>query len=264
MLIEVHEPRLLVISDLHLGNPFSLAGQRLRGFLDHAREEGFSLCINGDGLEILQASFAALARHSLEVLQQVHRVREGGGRVYYVVGNHDIVLEHLLNTWLRDHLAPFLNVRSGDQRIRVEHGHLYDPFFVRSAWLYQVIVTAAAPMLHLYPDFYYLWSWSQRARRQLRGRLFKERPGHGCTYYEAAELLLARGFDAVVFGHTHHPEVATMERGGLYVNAGNWMRNTNYVEIVEGHVALKRWDRGRGLPWEGVPKLLAASEDSEG
>ena len=256
MLIEVHEERLLVISDLHLGNPFSLATTRLRSFLDYARSEGFSLCINGDGLEILQASFTALASHSLDILVQMQRVSEGGGNVYYVVGNHDITLEHLLNTWLREHLSPFLNVRSGDQRIRVEHGHLYDPFFVHYPRLYQAVTMAAGPLLHLYPDVYYLWSRYQGWKQKVREQRQSDDAEQGSTFYQAAEMLLARGFDTVIFGHTHDPEVASLERGGTYVNSGNWMRSTTFVEIVGGEVTLKRWDKDRALLVERAPRLL--------
>ncbi len=258
MLIDVREERLLVISDLHLGNPFSLAALHLRDFLEWARAEDYSLCINGDGLEILQASFTALATHSLDLLHLFQRITEDGGRLYYVVGNHDITLEHLLNTWLGEHITPFLNITCGQLRVRVEHGHLYDPFFVRSPRLYALATTVAGPLLHIYPDVYYLWSWYQRFKATMRQRWYPERSGHGSTFYDAADMLLSRGFDAVVFGHTHKPEVVPMG-GGIYINSGNWMRSSTFVEFDQGRVSLKRWESGRAvLVQEATPRLLEA------
>lgn len=241
MKIEARESRMVIISDLHLGNPFSLAGRRLSSFLDFVRANEYSLCINGDGLEILQGSFTALATDVIEPLAQLRRLIADGHRVYYIVGNHDITLEHLLDTWLGEHICPFLNLWSGDQRIRIEHGHLYDPFFCRSPHIYELATRMAGPLLHVYPDVYYLWSWYQGAKAKVRG-LVSRRDDHRepSVYLDAAEMLLHRGFDLVVFGHTHNPEVLRTPYG-TYVNSGNWMRSSNYVVIDEGHVTLKRW-----------------------
>lgn len=230
---------MVVISDLHLGNPFSLAGQRLAGFLEFVRDEDYSLCINGDGLEIVQASFVSLAADAIAPLAQLRRLVAAGKRFYYVVGNHDIALEHLLDSWLGHHICPFLNVRSGDSRIRVEHGHLYDPFFIRSPRAYDLLTRAAGPLLHLYPDVYYLWSGYQRLKGRLRRRL-RRGMRTPSVYHEAASVLLQRGFDVVVFGHTHKPEISDVP-GGVYVNSGNWMRSSTFVVIEEGSVSLRRW-----------------------
>jgi UDP-2,3-diacylglucosamine pyrophosphatase LpxH len=239
--IRTTEQRMVVISDLHLGNPFSLAGRKLEDFLTFVREENYALCVNGDGLEILQASFLALAGDAIGPMEAVRRLAEEGRRVYYVVGNHDIALEHLLHTWLGEHISPFLNVRSGDRRIRIEHGHLYDPFFVRSPRTYELMTRFAGPLLHIYPDVYYLWSWYRRVKDGLTARMSSQKGALPSVYQEAASMLLHRGFDTVIFGHTHNAEVVEVP-GGTYVNSGNWLRSSHYVEINEGLVTLRRWE----------------------
>jgi UDP-2,3-diacylglucosamine pyrophosphatase LpxH len=60
------------------------------------------------------------------------------------------------------------------------------------------------------------------------------------VHYEAASALFARGFDAVVFGHTHHPEL-TVRPDGLFVNGGDWMTQGTYVAIDDGEVTLHHW-----------------------
>lgn len=240
MIIDADTERLLIVSDLHVGNPFSEASESVVRFLEHARNCGADLCINGDGLEILQTSFANLASDSVEILRQISYLLEAGQRVFYVVGNHDIVLEQFLETWSHIHICPFLNVRSGGKRIRVEHGHLYDPFFVRSPDLYEALTKAAGPLLHIYPDIYHLWSHYQRLKDRMgKRRDASERPPS--VYYEAAEMLLRRGFDCVVFGHTHEEEVVEFEPGRKYINSGNWMHGGTYVDISNGEATLEHW-----------------------
>ena len=96
MLIEVEEDRLIVISDLHIGNPYSRASRNLSSFIDYVIEGNYSLCINGDGVDILQGRLGRLTQHGINVMHLLRKFEAAGGRMYYVVGNHDIVLEHFL------------------------------------------------------------------------------------------------------------------------------------------------------------------------
>lgn len=57
----------------------------------------------------------------------------------------------------------------------------------------------------------------------------------------AAEALFRRGFDAVVLGHTHQPELRQLA-GGTFVNGGDWLRRRTYVTIDDGDLALHEWE----------------------
>lgn len=107
---------MVVVSDLHLGNPASNAGPSFRSFLDYVRAEGFALCLNGDAVEMLHTRFSHLIREVLPLMTQISRLRREGRRVYYVVGNHDIYVEHFLDEWLGTTVCPFLNITSGGKR----------------------------------------------------------------------------------------------------------------------------------------------------
>ena len=241
MILDIEEDRLFVVSDLHLGNPASTAPTRLLPFLDHVADEGASLCIDGDGFDMLQTSFKRLVNSGVPVLARLRRIAANGGRVYYVVGNHDLVLEHFLDRVLTLEMSPFLNLRSGDARIRIEHGHLYDPFFARYPDLYEMATHLAGLALFLRADIYRTWTWlSDKADQRRRTRAGEDITAASYCH-GAAEMLLARGFDSVVFGHTHNAEHVQMP-SGTYVNCGNWLRGASYVEIDQGTVALKKWE----------------------
>lgn len=241
MILDITEERLFVVSDLHLGNPASTAAARVLPFLDHVADEGASLCVNGDGFDMLQTSFKRIVSSGVPVLARLRRITANGGHVYYVVGNHDLVLEHFLDSVLTFELSPFLNVTSGDVRIRIEHGHLYDPFFARYPDLYELATHVAGLALFLRADVYRAWTWlSDRADQRRRARAGEDITAASYCH-SAAEMLLTRGFDAVLFGHTHNPEHVEMP-SGTYVNSGNWLRGRTYVEIDRGKLALKTWE----------------------
>ena len=251
MNIEATEEHLVVISDLHLGNPASSARTRLVAFLDYIRDTSASVCVNGDGFDILQTSFSRLAADAIPVINRLKTLRTDGRNIYYVVGNHDIVLEHFLEEWSLCCLSPFLNLRSGDRRIRIEHGHLYDPFFARSPQLYGLATRLARYALFAVPDTYELWAHAQQRLQEARRRRaggaatadangLRHTPLLGSPYHEAASRILRRGFDAVVFGHTHFAGMVTLPEG-IYVNAGNWLSGATYVEIIQGELVVRSW-----------------------
>ena len=241
MITRIESEKLVVISDLHLGNPFSQAKKKTVEFLRWAASKGYDVCINGDGLEIAQVSFRKIARDVPEVFQALKAVARQGRTTYYVVGNHDIALENFLEDWGSFKVTPFLNVISGDRRIRIEHGHLYDPFFVLNPRLYEIATWAGGLFLNISPNLYRLWIAFERGRSLMRGKGQSGIVGEHPDFSIAAQEILQRGFDAVVFGHTHHAGSIQYGENKTYFNSGSWLLQCNYVEIVNGQLTLKNW-----------------------
>jgi UDP-2,3-diacylglucosamine pyrophosphatase LpxH len=246
MITNIRVDKLIVISDLHLGNPFCFSKRKIIEFLEYTYDNGYNLCINGDGFDIAQTSFVKLAKETPEVFNQFRRFRKKNLNVYYVIGNHDLVLEHFFEDWDLFALTPFLNVTSCDIRVRIEHGHLYDPFFVKKPDLYEFCTHLAGYFLNISPQLYKVWILFEKALGYLRRYKSKKDNiigilGEPQSISEAALMILERGFDAVVFGHTHHPgEVEIGDQS--YFNTGSWLMHTNYIEILNGKITLKSHD----------------------
>lgn len=240
MITRADAEKLVVISDLHLGNPFSKSRDRPLRFLRWAADRGYDICINGDGLEIAQVSFGKLAKDIPEVIRAFKDLVRAGRSIYYIVGNHDIALEHFLQDWGALKVSPFLNLSSGGARIRIEHGHLYDPFFVRNPLLYEICTQMGGVFLKLNPEVYKLWIGFERGKARMRARKTGI-IGEPREFAEAALELARRGFDAVIFGHTHHKGESDLGNGARYFNPGSWLLSSDYVEINHGKVALRSW-----------------------
>lgn len=241
MITSVHTERMVVISDLHLGNPFSKIRRQVIAFLRWAAEQNYDICINGDGLEIAQASFKKIAFEVPEFLRVLGDIQRKGQNVYYITGNHDIALEHFLEDWGVMKVTPFLNVISAKTRIRIEHGHIYDPFFVKHPLMYEFLTHFAGYLLKLHPSLYKFWisfeKWKSRLRARRTG-IVGEHP----SFMEAAHELSRRGFDVIVFGHTHHPGTKKLQDQGVYINSGSLMLSNHFVNIEKGVVELRCWE----------------------
>jgi UDP-2,3-diacylglucosamine pyrophosphatase LpxH len=242
LIVNVQAEKLVVISDLHLGNPFSKDNGRILRFLSWACDNDYDICINGDGLEIAQVSFSRLAKDVPDLLQLLRKITGRGRTVYYVVGNHDIAMENFLDNWGGFVVTPFLNVQSGAKRIRIEHGHLYDPFFVKHPKMYEFVTWFAGFFLMALPTVYKVWISFERFKSKLKGNNKSGIPGEPRDFLLAAEEVSRRGFDAVVFGHTHHQGHLVIEGGRDYFNTGSWLLEPRYLEIVAGEGELKLFE----------------------
>lgn len=240
MIISTNEDRLVVISDLHLGNPFCRSKRQIVEFLADAVDKGYSICINGDGLDIAQTSFVKLTREIPEVFGQLKRATRRGQRVFYCIGNHDILLQHLLDDWGLFTVVPFLNVQSGGKRFHIQHGHQYDSFYMNKPGLYEFATHIGGYFLNFSPELYRVWIAFERLKGRIRGRqrgIVAEPP----SFIEAADEICQRGFDGVVFGHTHHPGIVELSEGAHYVNTGSWLLVPHFAEINHGRLSLKSW-----------------------
>jgi UDP-2,3-diacylglucosamine pyrophosphatase LpxH len=260
----VREDRMLVVSDIHMGNRMHRTRRAFTEFVQFALDHRYSVCINGDGIDIAQLSLSLLVSDLTPSLGLFLKFWENDLRIYYTVGNHDIALEHFLTDVGRMKVVPFLSVTSGDKRIRVEHGHMYDDMFLRFPRLYYAFTLIGRFAIGIGPRTYHamhvLNDACIAALEQVLsgfGLLKKTAPppdenwikGERACFREGAEASGIRGFDAVIFGHTHFEGTATLFDGTEYYNTGGWFGDPYCVAIDNGRL------------WYGSVKNLIAQGD---
>ena len=243
---------MLVVSDVHLGNPLYRPRRPFVEFLRYACEHHYPICINGDGVDIVQSSIRRLARDLAGCNREFARFASRGLPIYYTVGNHDIALEQFLDDWGVIRVVPFLNVLSGDQRIRLEHGHIYDEMFVKYPRTYTVMTLLGSLTLrvspHVFNTFHWMntglialgeWRHSSHRGNDDASRLARAIPGERAAFIRAALEISERGFDAVIFGHTHRAGQVAFPNGATYYNTGVWQSDPYFAEVDHGRVTLR-------------------------
>ena len=276
MITTIRADRLFVISDVHLGNPLYRARRAFARFLAYALAERVSVVLNGDGVDIVQTSLRRMTRDLAEAAPHFAAFEREGLHLYYTVGNHDIALEHFLTDWGALSVVPFLNVLSGDRRIRIEHGHLYDDNFVHYPRTYDVVTALGAFALRRSPRVFRSFEWVQQGlvalgtwRRNL-GRPADAPPDPALplehpSFARAAATIAQRGFDDVIFGHSHCAGSLLLPGGASYHNTGCWETDPYVAEISNGTVRVRRvfeviggrWAKPRGS-WEQMDRPAAA------
>jgi len=164
--------------------------------------------------------------------------------IYYIIGNHDIYFEQFLTDIETFKLVPFLNIRSGEKNIRIEHAHIYDDLYIHYPKTYFIIGKWWGYFLKMFPILYptyhllELIAGTVRTLSKISESPSEEKP----AFRNAATLISERGFDVIIFGHSHRVNKSTINTDKTYYNTGSWFDSPYYIEINSGKVELNRVD----------------------
>ena len=239
--------RTVFVSDVHLGTRGCRA-EFLADFLK--RVDCQSMFLVGDIVDgwRLRKSWYWDAAHD-EVLRLVLGHAKRGTEVTYIPGNHD----EMFRAWLGLDLEiagikirrQAEHVTATGQRILVLHGDEFDSV-VRYAkflallgdWAYRTALSANTTFNAIRRKLGYpYWSLSQWLKRQVKEAV------KAIDRFETAlaDEARARGFDGVVCGHIHHPEMREVH-GIDYMNDRDWVEScTALVEHEDGRFELLDW-----------------------
>jgi UDP-2,3-diacylglucosamine hydrolase len=233
--------KVFFVSDAHLtmkDSP-SESESRLMLLFDIVRRTGSHLYIVGDLFDFWFEYKYAIPSAYLKVISGLLELTRSEVEVSYIPGNHDF--------WMRDYLQRQAGVRlTGDyyearhfgRRIFITHGDGIDSndrgyrmlkriFRNRFCiWLYSQLPVNIA---------YRLAMATSHASRQLTDSRDED---YSNDYLEFGRGKIESGYNAVVMGHIHRPEITDLG-SGVYVNSGDFFRHFSYVILDESGFQLK-------------------------
>jgi UDP-2,3-diacylglucosamine pyrophosphatase LpxH len=182
-----------------------------------------------------------------EVLEHGNR----GAIVRYTPGNHDAFMRRVHgvqmgNIWIE---PSFMHEALDGKNLLVVHGDIFDrsctkyqPLAFVGAWAYEVLGMANASLNRKrFEDGKRPIDFTTVTKKGIKKFIGK------ATHYESLVIDYAReaGFDGVVCGHVHRPQIVTQEDGFVYINTGDFVENcTAVVEHMDGRIELL-WMRGQ-------------------
>lgn len=225
-----------VVSDAHFGAAPPEDEERFLAFCESLRGRADSLFVLGDLLDFWFEYGRAIPKHGFRALAELVHLRRGGTRVVYLAGNHDLRFRDFLGRELGIEAASQVSERLDGSRVWMSHGDEVDHRAV-PALFRRLMRSRINNLLYsfVHPDVgigFASWVASRsRARGQddfLRGVMARH-----------ASRKLAEGYDIVVTGHLHVPELVRLD-GGWYLRTA-WCRGCTYGVIRDGVPALERF-----------------------
>ena len=237
--------RAVFISDLHLGTAGCQA-QALLDFLKH--HPSHTLYLVGDiidGWQLRRKWFWPQAHN--DVVQKLLRRARKGCRVVFVTGNHDEFARqfdghHFGGIEVRNEAV---HTTADGQRLWVVHGDHFDGVIQCAKWLAYVGDNLYEFTLRMNRHLNSLrarlglpyWSLSQYLKHKVKTAVNYVSDFESAVAAEARQ----RGYQGVVCGHIHRPEMRHIE-GTLYCNDGDWVESLSaLVEHIDGRLELVHW-----------------------
>jgi UDP-2,3-diacylglucosamine pyrophosphatase LpxH len=242
---------LVVLSDVHLGT-YGCHARELLLYLKSIKAK--KIILNGDFIDIWQFSKRYWPKSHMKVIKHLMSVVTKGTKVYYVTGNHD----ELLRKFEGLKLGSFSIVNKivlpldNDTQAWIFHGDVFDVVMQHSKWLARC-GAAGYDLLILFNRFANFISHRVLNKGKLSlSKKIKNGVKSAISYIQdfeqtAAEIGIANGYQYVVCGHIHHPQMRTIEneKGNiLYLNSGDWVENLTALEYHNSEWKIYHHEQG--------------------
>ncbi len=234
---------LVVISDVHLGTPGSHATE-LNRYLKSIKPN--ILVLNGDIVDGWRFKRSYFPDAHFKVLRRILKLMEQGTRVYYITGNHDEFLRGFSDSDLgRLTLTDQLVLELDGRKAWIFHGDVFDLCMKHSKRIAKLGAVGYDLLIRLNVLVNRVSMALGRGKVSLSKRI-KDSVKKAVSFVSdfeatATELAIAGGYDYVVVGHIHKPDLKRMETGDgsvLYLNSGDWVENLTALEYHNGEWSL--------------------------
>jgi len=231
--------KLAVISDVHLGT-YGCHAKELKHYLEGIAPE--TLILNGDIIDIWQFSKKYWPKSHMKVIKQILKLSENGTKVYYIPGNHDEMLRkfeglQLGNITVCNKVVLTLN----GKKAWFFHGDVFDVCMQHSKWLAR-LGAKGYDLLILINRFVNFILNKMGKRKISLSKKVKNTVKSAVKFINnfeitCADIAIENGYDYVVCGHIHQPEIRdieTKEGKVMYLNSGDWVENLTALEYDKG------------------------------
>ena len=237
---------LVVISDVHLGTYGCHAKELLR-YLKSIRPK--QILLNGDIVDIWQFSKRYWPESHMKVVRKILKFVAEGVPVTYLTGNHDEMLRKFADFRLGSlTLTNKLSLRIGEKRAWVFHGDVFDVSMQHAKWLARLGAIGYDSLILL--NSVVNWGLVKLGRGKMSlSKRIKNSIKNAVKFINdfevtAATLAIEKGYQYVICGHIHQPEIRVIEteKGRVtYLNSGDWVESLTALEYHLGAWQIYRY-----------------------
>ncbi len=261
MKVKRRKVELVVISDVHLGT-FGSQARELNRYLMGIKPK--TLILNGDIIDFWQFRKRYWPDSHMKVVKTILNMAAKGTEVHYITGNHDETLRKFAGIDVGHiDILNKLELTLNGNKTWFFHGDVFDVVLHNNKWLAK-LGSAGYGMLVIINVFLNFVSRLLGAGKVSFSKKIKENVKSAVKYIgdfenTAATLAIKKGFQAIVVGHIHHPEIREISVSGtgriMYLNSGDWVENMSALEYNNG-----QWQIYRHQPQEPAEKENTATD----
>lgn len=229
-----------------------------------------TLILNGDIIDIWQFSKRYWPKSHMKVVKELMGIISKGTKVYYVTGNHDEMLRRFVGFKLGSLQIVnkvLLDLADGKQAW-IFHGDVFDVTMQHSRFLAKLGAKGYDTLILINRLANFISEKVFRKGKLSLSKRIKDSVKSAVKFINsfeqtAADIGIANGYDYVICGHIHQPEIRTItnQQGSItYLNSGDWIENLTALEYNEGQWTLYRHTDTIVAPDEDSDEDLDASQ----
>lgn len=225
----------VIISDVHLGT-YGCKAKELLNYLKTIQPK--VLILNGDIIDIWQFSKHYFPKSHMNVVKQITGMLSKKTTVYYITGNHDEMLRKFKDFNLGSFtILNKLILELDGKKAWIFHGDVFDVTMKHSKWLAKLggIGYDTLIVINTFINWisnllgYGKLSLSKKLKNSVKSAI------KFVNNFEqtASEIAIENGFDYVICGHIHQPQIKEMSNHKgktLFINSGDWIENLTALE----------------------------------
>ncbi len=237
---------LVIISDVHLGT-YGCHSEELLRYLKSIKPK--RIILNGDIIDMWQFSKRYWPKSHMQVVKHITSLIAKGTKITYLTGNHDEMLRKFAGFRLGSFQIDNKKILSlNGQSAWVFHGDVFDVTMKYSKWLAKLGAIGYDTLILINSFVNFVLKAFGRGKISLSKRV-KDSVKRAVKFINdfeqtAADIAISNGYQFVICGHIHQPEMKkiTTEKGEvMYLNSGDWVENLTALEYNQGAWKIYRY-----------------------
>ena len=230
---------LLILSDIHLGT-YGCHANELLAYLKSIEPK--EVILNGDIIDIWQFSKSYWPNSHMKVISKIFKWIANDVKITYLTGNHDEMLRKFEGFKVgKFEIQNKMKLVLKDQKAWIFHGDVFDVTMQHSRWIAKLGAIGYDSLILLNQFVNWVSEKFGRGRISLSKKVknsVKSAVKFINKFEETATSIAAmNGYDYVICGHIHQPEMKVYEttHGKVtYLNSGDWVENLTSLEYHKG------------------------------
>ena len=238
---------LVIISDVHLGT-YGCRSVELLRYLKTVNPQ--QLILNGDIIDMWQFSKQYWPKSHMQVVKHITGLLTKNTEVIYLTGNHDEMLRKFAGFKLgKFTIDNKVILKLDEKQAWIFHGDVFDVTMKHSRWLAKLGATGYDTLILI--NTFVNWILASFGREKISfSKKVKDSVKSAVKFINdfektAAGIAIENGYDYVICGHIHQPEMKKIqtEKGEvMYLNSGDWVENLTALEFNKGKWSVYRYN----------------------
>jgi UDP-2,3-diacylglucosamine pyrophosphatase LpxH len=259
---------LVVLSDIHLGT-YGCHAQELLRYLKTINPR--KIVLNGDIIDMWQFSKRYWPSAHMQVVKHITGLLAKNTKIIYLTGNHDEMLRKFSGLRVGSfQIDNKIVLKLDGKRAWIFHGDVFDVTMKYSKWLAKLGAIGYDSLIILNTIVNWMLVRIGREKISLSKRV-KDSVKSAIKFINdfekvAADIAIENGYDYVICGHIHHPEIRTIttEKGDVvYLNSGDWIENLTALEFHDGRWRIYRYLEDKQAQSVKLPKRFHGDLDNK-